>query len=122
MAVLYVLAAAGALGLALAPNQWVAMAAAPILAAGVGGIGPIVAATMVEQGQAGDRGTIVGTLMSIEGVGSVAGPALTAVVIDLANPRVGLAFIAALFIILIPLCFTAQARGAGVSGRAREPA
>ncbi len=108
MAALYLLAASGAFALSLASNQWAAMALAPILAAGVGGIGPIVAATMIDQGGEGDRGTIIGTLMSVEGVGSVVGPALSALAIDLASPRWGIAFIGLLFAALVPLSLAAH--------------
>ena len=108
MSALYVIAAAGAFALALASNEWAAMALAPILAAGAGGIGPIVAATMIDQGGEGDRGTVIGTLMSVEGVGSVAGPALSALVIDLASPRWGIAFIGLLFAALVPFSVRAH--------------
>jgi MFS family permease len=110
MAVLYVMSAVGAFALALATNQWVAMAVAPVLAAGAGGIGPIIAATMIDQGGEGDRGTVIGTLMSIEGVGGVVGPALSALVIDLASPRWGIAFIGCLFAALASLSLAAHWR------------
>lgn len=111
MATLYVLAASGAFALAVAPGPWFAMAFAPLLAAGAGGIGPIVAATMIEQGGPDDRGVVVGTLMSIEGAGSVIGPALTAVVIDLASPRAGIGFIGMVFAALVPLSLLAHRAG-----------
>jgi hypothetical protein len=49
-------------------------------------------------------------LMSIEGVGGVVGPALSALVIDLASPRWGIAFIGCLFAALAPLSLAAHLR------------
>ena len=109
MAGLYVLAAFGAFGIAASSNAWAAAAFAIPLAAGAGGIGPIIAATMIEQGGEGSRGFIIGTLMSVEGVGSVIGPAFVAFIINIANPGAGIATIGVMFLILVPLTLGAYA-------------
>ena len=103
MSGLYGLAAGGALALALTTNPWAAAVFAPVLAAGAGGIGPIIAATMIDQGSEGDRGLVIGALMSVEGIGSVIGPAATALAIDVVSPRAGLALIGGLFALLVPI-------------------
>ncbi|MGH2634365.1 MAG: MFS transporter, partial [Tepidiformaceae bacterium] len=91
MALFFLISAAGALGLAVAPSPWLAAAAATLLGAGAGGVGPIVAAAMIEQGGGpAGRGLVIGTLMSIEGLGGVLGPALMAVAISVSGPRFGL--------------------------------
>jgi predicted MFS family arabinose efflux permease len=118
MAVFYVLSAVGAFGLASTSTPWVAAAFAIPLAAGVGGIGPIIAASIIDQGEHSDRGLVLGALMSIEGLGAVLGPASTAVIIDLFNPRAGLAAIGVIFAALIPLTFVAFRRGSLSFGQA----
>jgi MFS family permease len=107
----FALSAAGAFGLAATSSPWFAAAFAIPLAAGAGGISPIIAASMIEQGGQNDRGLVLGTLMSIEGIGAVAGPALMAVIIDLFNPQAGIGAIGITFLILIPLTFVAAKRG-----------
>jgi MFS family permease len=103
MAVLYVVATAGAAVLAFTTTPWVASAGAVPLAAGAGGIGAIVAATMIDLGGASGRGLVFGTLMSVEGLGSVVGPALTATITNVFDPRAGVGFIGAMFAALAVL-------------------
>ena len=124
MSGLYVLASVGAFALALTTNEWAAATFAPILALGAGGIGPIIAATMIDQGSEGDRGVVIGALMSVEGIGSVLGPAATASVIDLVSPRAGVALIGGLFAVLVPLtagAWWAKARGRASARRPEGP-
>lgn len=109
MSALYALAAVGALGLAATSNEWVAAAFAIPLAAGAGGIGPIIAASMIEQGGEGTRGLVIGTLMSVEGVGSVVGPAVVASVIAAAGAGAGMAAIGVMLLVLVPLTAGAYA-------------
>ncbi len=101
MSVLYLLAGAGALGLAVSPTPWAALFVAIALGAGLGGIGPIVAATVVDLSGTSNRGAIVGSLLAIEGLGSVAGPLTVGLVTDLLNPRAGMAAIGAIFVALV---------------------
>jgi MFS family permease len=107
MSLLYATATTGAAVLATTTTPWVASMGAIPLAAGAGGIGGIIAATMIDFGGATSRGLILGTLMSVEGLGSVAGPAATATLIDLYDPRAGLAFIGAIFAALVVLTIVA---------------
>ncbi|MCZ2108104.1 MAG: MFS transporter [Dehalococcoidia bacterium] len=121
MSGLYVVASVGAFGLALSTNAWAAAVLAPVLAFGAGGVAPIIAATVIGQGSEGDRGLIIGALMSVEGVGSVIGPAVTAFVIDLVSPRAGIALIGGLFALLVPLTAGAWLRmGEWSKGREGE--
>ena len=114
MAFFYLLSAAGAFGMAWARTPIESAALATLVAAGAGGIGPIIAASMIEQGGGpADRGLVIGALMSIEGLGSVAGPAVAALVIDAVNPRAGMTFIGATFTLLIPLTYLVWRRGRG---------
>lgn len=113
MALLYVLAAAGAFGLAATSTPWVAGVFAVVFAAGAGGIGPIIAASMIDQGGDVNRGFILGALMSVEGLGSVVGPAGIALVIDFVNPAAGIFVIGLIFATLVPLTFIAFRHGAG---------
>ena len=103
MALLYGASAAGALGLALTTTPWVASLAAIPLAVGAGGVGPIVAASVIDLSGERGRGTVIGSLMSVEGLGSVAGPALVALVVDLVSLRSAFACIAATFALLVIL-------------------
>jgi DHA1 family solute carrier family 18 vesicular amine transporter 1/2 len=108
LAALFVVSAGGALGLAVAPTAYAAAGAAVFLAAGAGGAGPIIAAAMIEQsGGPSDRGLVIGTLMSIEGLGAVVGPGVTAAVISASGARASLAFIGAVFVLLVPLSYAA---------------
>ncbi|MEO9256523.1 MAG: MFS transporter [Tepidiformaceae bacterium] len=111
MCVCLTVSAVGAFGLAATSTPWVAAVFAIPLAIGTGAISPIIAASMIEQGGQNDRGLVLGTLMSIEGIGAVVGPALTAVVIDLFNPQAGVATIGITFTLLIPLTLFAAKRG-----------
>ncbi len=110
MAVLYVVATAGAAVLASTTTPWIAAAGAVPLAAGAGGIGAIVAAAMIDLGGASGRGFVFGTLMSVEGLGSVAGPALTATITNLFDPRAGVGFIGTIFAALAVLTVVAFLR------------
>jgi MFS family permease len=108
MAFLYVLSATGALGLALVSTQWMAAVVAVPLAVGIGGVTPIIAASLIGQGREGQRGLVFGILMSVEGLGGVVGPATTAFATDLASPRVGLLIVATAFVSLVPLSAVAS--------------
>jgi MFS family permease len=101
MSALYLLAGAGALGLAVSPTPSAALFVAIALGAGLGGIGPIVAATVVDLSGTSNRGAVVGSLLALEGLGSVAGPATVGLVTDLLNPRAGMATIGAIFVALV---------------------
>ena len=103
MAGLYVVAMAGAAVLAFTTTPWVASAGAVPLAAGAGGIGAIVAAAMIDLGGASGRGLVFGTLMSVEGLGSVMGPALTATITNVFDPRAGVGCIGVMFAALAVL-------------------
>jgi predicted MFS family arabinose efflux permease len=107
MALLFALSAVGALGLATTVTPWIAGLFAMPLAAGAGGVGPIVAASMIEQGGGASRGTVLGALMSIEGLGAVLGPGVVAAVINFAGPSAGLVVVGATFACLVPLSFAA---------------
>lgn len=109
--VLYALAATGAFALSLTDTPATAAALAVVLGLGAGGTAPVVAAIMLDAGSGRAGGTIIGSLMSVEGLGSVAGPAAVALATDLHGPRAGLAVIAALFALLTPLSFIASRRG-----------
>ena len=111
MALLYAMAAAGALSLSLTNVPAAASALAVILGLGVGGVAPLVAAMMLDAGSGKGRGVVIGALMSAEGLGGVAGPAAVAFVTDLQGPRAGFAVIAAVFVILTPLCLLAFRQG-----------
>lgn len=112
MALCFFISALGALGLAMAPSPWLAAGAATLLAAGAGGVGPIIAAAMIEQGGGpAGRGFVIGTLMSIEGLGGVLGPALMAAAISASGPRLGLGCVAVVFAVLGPLSLIAWRAG-----------
>jgi MFS family permease len=112
MSILYSLAGAGALGLAAFPTPSIALVIAVALGAGAGGIGPIVAATVVDLSGTGQRGLVVGSLLAVEGLGSVAGPAIVGFITDLLSPRAGMAAIGLIFGALMVIT---------ASGYRREP-
>jgi hypothetical protein len=103
MAALFLVASAGALALAVSRGTFPAALAAIPLAFGAGAVGPLIAASMMEAGGEHERGLVIGTLMSIEGLGAVAGPALVATVTGLRSPRAGVATIEIMFLVLVPL-------------------
>lgn len=100
MAALYLLAGSGALALAFTRAPWLAAVLAVPLAAGAGGIGPIVAATMMDVSGTAARGFVLGSLMSVEGTGSVVGPGVVALVVEVTSPRGGVAAIGVVFFAL----------------------
>jgi hypothetical protein len=114
MAPLFLLSGAGALGLAAVSIPLAAGAFAILLAAGAGGVTPIIAAAMIEQGDSANRGVVVGTLMSVEGLGGVAGPAAAALIITVASPGAAMGAIGITFVALAPM--TLAAARAGRSG------
>ncbi len=120
MAVLFVFSAVGALGLASTTEPLVAGLWAISFAIGAGGVGPIVAASMIEQGGNSSPGTVVGTLMSIEGLGAVIGPAVIAAIIDWAGPSAGLVAIGVTFACLAPVSVLAG-RHRGLSAAQTSP-
>lgn len=105
-----VLAAAGTIALWATDIPMVATLVAIPAAAGLGGMGPVIAAAVIEHGGAYDRGLVIGTLMAIEGVGSVAGPAITAFAIDLASPAAGFGAIGLMFVLMAVLTVAARRR------------
>jgi DHA2 family lincomycin resistance protein-like MFS transporter len=112
VAILFGVAAIGAGGVAVANELWVAALAAIPLAAGIGGIGPLVGATMLDIGGTSRRGGLLfGTLMSVEALGAIAGPAVIATVVQFANPRYGMAAIALILGLLVAAVATAPAHG-----------
>lgn len=117
MAVLFAISGAGALALASTREPLLAAAFAPLLAAGAGGAGPIIAASMIDHGGKTDRGFVIGALMSFEGIGAVVGPAAVAVVINAFNPRAGLALIGLTFVVLVPLALVSQRREARLAAK-----
>ena len=112
MAALYALAAGGALGLAATSSPALAAVVAVPLAAGAGGIGPIVAATVLDLSGRSGRGLVIGSLMSVEGLGSVLGPAAVAGAADLGSPRAGLAVVGVTFALLLLVTGIAARRAA----------
>ena len=110
LAVLFALSAAGAVLLSLTRDPWMAAAAALPLAAGVGGTGPIIAAAVIDLGRRRERGLIYGTLMSVEGIGSVLGPGIVAIAADLASPRAGFAVIGVQYVVLVAVVLAAASR------------
>jgi MFS family permease len=115
MSLLYVIATVGAFALAATTTPLLASAFAVVLALGIGGIGPIVAAAMLDFGGRRSRGFVIGTLMSVEGLGAVVGPAAAATFADLLDPRAGLAFIGALMAVLAVLTALGSRSMAGTS-------
>ena len=112
VAILFGVAALGAAGVAMAGELWVSALAAIPLAAGVGGVGPLVGATLLDIGGASRRGGLLfGTFMSIEALGAIAGPAVIATVVQFANPRYGMAAIALFLGLLVVAVATAPAHG-----------
>ncbi len=110
LALFFACSATGAALLGAASSGWTAALAAIPLAAGVGGTGPLLAATMIDLGGSKGRGLVLGTLMSVEGVGSVAGPAVVATVAELASPRAALAAIGIVYALLTIVVSAAASR------------
>ena len=108
MAVLYVLASIGAFALASTTSPGLAAGFAVITALGLGGIAPIVAATMLDLGGEEGRGLLIGSLMSVEGAGSIAGPGVVAVVADLSGPRAAFGVVGAGLAALVALTLFAS--------------
>jgi MFS family permease len=112
VAILFGVAALGAGGVAAASEWWVSALAAIPLAAGIGGVGPLVGATMLDIGGTSRRsGLLFGTLMSVEALGAIAGPVVIATVVQFANPRYGMAAIALILGLLVAAVATAPAHG-----------
>jgi predicted MFS family arabinose efflux permease len=121
MLLLSVIAAVGALGLALEPRQAAAMLFAIPLAAGLAGIAPIVTATMVDLSGTIGRGEAIGTFMSMDGIGTIAGAATTGFLTAMDGPRAGMAGIGLMFVALITLTSFAATRG-GMGSAQDSPA
>lgn len=104
LAALFLSAAVGAGLMAVAPNDLVAGIAAIPLVIGITACAPLLAATVLDVGSGEtSSGLIFGSLLTIEGIGTVAMRALAALAIDLTDPRGGLVTVAAMFVVLVIL-------------------
>lgn len=112
LGLLFALAAGGAAALAGAGSPTVAAWAAIPLAVGVAGSGPLIGATMLDLGAGSHRGLVFGSLMSLEGLGAVLGPAVAATANELAGPRAGFVSIGAVFGALIVVVLVAPSHRA----------
>ncbi|HKS92641.1 MAG TPA: MFS transporter [Tepidiformaceae bacterium] len=108
LALMAVVAAAGTLVLSAVSQPALAALVAIPPAAALGAMGPVIAAAVIEYAGTNDRGLVIGTLMAIEGVGGVAGPALTALVIGVLSPAAGFAAIGVMFIAMAALTLAAR--------------
>lgn len=108
MAGLYAVAAVGAFALSATDAPVLAAVFAVIMAAGIGGISPIIAATMLDMGGNTSRGFVIGSLMSVEGLGSIAGPGVAAATADLFGPRAAMALIGSILVALVGLTLFAS--------------
>lgn len=108
LALMAVVAAAGTLVLAAVTQPAVAMLIAIPPATALGAMGPVIAAAVIEYAGTHDRGLVIGTLMAIEGVGGVAGPAITALVIGVLSPAAGFAAIGVMFLGMAALTLVAR--------------
>lgn len=108
LSLFYALAAAGAFGLAATSTRWAAAASGAPLAAGIGGVTPILDATMVDLGGGANRGLVVGTLMSVEGIGSVAGPAAVGAIVTAFDPQAGFALVGGAYALLVAVTAVAS--------------
>ncbi len=70
------------------------------LVIGMTACAPLLAATVLDVGTGENSGLIFGSLLTIEGIGTVAMRALAAFAIDLDGPRAGFVAIAAMFVAL----------------------
>ena len=113
LSALYLIAGAGVIALAASPGPWTALFMAIPLGAGLGGIGPIIAATVVDLGASENGGTVVGSLLAVEGVGSVVGPLMVGFITDTLSPRAGMGAIGVIFVTLVAV--TLVGNRAGVS-------
>ncbi|MFN8639425.1 MAG: MFS transporter [Dehalococcoidia bacterium] len=99
---LFVAAAVGAVLMSVAPTVLLAGIAAIPLVIGITACAPLLAATVLDVGSGeSSRGLIFGSLLTIEGIGTVAMRALAAVAIDFTGPRGGLLAVAAMFAVLV---------------------
>ncbi len=98
LAFMALIAAVGTLALSGVTQPMAAALVAIPPAAALGAMGPIIASAVIEYGGTHDRGLVIGTLMAIEGAGSVAGPALTALVIGVLSPSAGFGAIGVMFL------------------------
>ncbi len=104
LAVLFVAAALGAGLMAIAPTVLVAGIAAIPLVIGITACAPLLAATVLDVGSGeASSGLIFGSLLTIEGIGTVTMRALAALAIDFTDPRGGLLTVAAMFVVLVLL-------------------
>jgi len=108
LTVMAVVAAIGTLVLAAVSQPAAAMMVAIPPAAALGAMGPVIAAAVIEYGGTHDRGLVIGTLMAIEGIGGVAGPALTALVIGVLSPAAGFGAIGVMFLVMGVLTLAAH--------------
>ncbi len=97
---LFAAAAIGAALMALAPNALSAGIAAIPLVVGITACAPLLAATVLDVGTGANSGLIFGSLLTIEGVGTVTMRALAALAIDLSGPRAGFWAVALMFGVL----------------------
>jgi len=100
LSLVFALAAWGSVLVAFAHGPLVAGAASIPLVIGITACAPLLAATVLDVGTGENSGLIFGSLLTIEGIGTVAMRALAAFAIDLRGPRAGFIAIAAMFIAL----------------------
>jgi len=100
LSVVFALAAGGSVLVATAQGPMAAGLASIPLVIGITACAPLLAATVLDVGTGENSGLIFGSLLTIEGVGTVAMRALAAFAIDLRGPRAGFVAIAAMFIAL----------------------
>lgn len=100
LSLVFALAAGGSVLVAMAQDPLSAGAASIPLVIGITACAPLLAATVLDVGTGENSGLIFGSLLTIEGIGTVAMRALAAFAIDLSGPRAGFVAIAAMFVAL----------------------
>ncbi len=100
LSLVFGIAAAGCVLVAMAGDPLLAGAASIPLVIGITACAPLLAATVLDAGTGENSGLIFGSLLTIEGVGTVAMRAFAALAIDIRGPRAGFVAIAAMFVVL----------------------
>lgn len=100
LSLVFALAAVGSVLAAMAQTPLAAGVASIPLVIGMTACAPLLAATVLDVGTGENSGLIFGSLLTIEGIGTVAMRALAAFAIDLDGPRAGFAAIAGMFVAL----------------------
>jgi predicted MFS family arabinose efflux permease len=91
IAVLFVVAAVGALLVALSPSPLIAAIAAPLLLAGLASVEPVLNAAIIDAGGGATPGRTFGALLTFQQAGVIVGPAAVGLVSQVSTPRWGLA-------------------------------